>query len=659
MAPLPLDLTFMSAIARVRGGHPPEKFRAQISYLLESNPSEWFHQLLELSEAFYSVGLFNDAISVLEHIQTAPEHNGPNIWSRLADSNHKLGSLQRAIHFWSMCFSHDKTNVEACLALSQIYDELGQIDKGIAVVNELERATGSSLFSSHRSTTSQSSSSNAMAVTGASMEVDASESRFETTAKTYVEKETRIKIAVAKARLFFQKGDYQEFIELLRPILSDHEILFYRKKRRTKRKADSSEEAIALASATSRRKSAKGRKNDTPSFEGNLGSGISAVNNTIEVEDMNEEDYQVENEEIIDEEMEEIPVALPRGRGRPPGTGKKRKRVEFEPTTTTHHYDQLGDAEMVTYETGRQGWALPNESRLKEMQSRRNLWELFGMKEFAIVLSDFCKCVIFQKCANMELFRVIETAYTLVSDECDIILLPASLRSDLRFHVAQVAYEVQLFSLSTQLMRLVCHSNPNNPHTWNFFFKGVSRTREFYVSRGFTTRLVAKHPDCVPLLLLTGHLSQMAGSYQYAIASYLKAYQLDSSLPSTLLCSAVSHISRSMSRSNPNRNGCVLKAFAFFYRYFLENVWGVGACKHEAYFNLARAFHQLSLYHYAIPLYEEVLKQKNLPDMVYDTDKDQFVGHLQREAAYNLALIYRASGAHHLARRMLQNYLTI
>ena len=74
----------------------------------------------------------------------------------------------------------------------------------------------------------------------------------------------------------------------------------------------------------------------------------------------------------------------------------------------------------------------------------------------------------------------------------------------------------------------------------------------------------------------------------------------------------------------------------------------------EVYYNLGRALHQLSLLSLAAPCYEHVL----VADAVCapDTGQAPAAMSLKREAAYNLSLIYRQSGAGHLARHVLAAY---
>lgn len=157
-------------------------------------------------------------------------------------------------------------------------------------------------------------------------------------------------------------------------------------------------------------------------------------------------------------------------------------------------------------------------------------------------------------------------------------------------------------------------------------------------------RLRARYPDCAALWLLTAHHALTAGSLRLALADYSPALRLRADAPLPALAMAVTLLSLSTSRRQPDRNGTVMQAFAFFAKYVeLTNR------SQEAVYNLARASQGLGLRHFAVGLYEEVLTWK---------EEENSEG-LKREAAYNLSLIYQASGNLDLARQVLRDYITI
>ena len=71
----------------------------------------------------------------------------------------------------------------------------------------------------------------------------------------------------------------------------------------------------------------------------------------------------------------------------------------------------------------------------------------------------------------------------------------------------------------------------------------------------------------------------------------------------------------------------------------------------ESLYNLGRAAQQSGALHVAVAYYKRALE---CPPVADDRTDD-----LSREAAHNLALIYRASGSHALARQVAETYLAI
>lgn len=258
------------------------------------------------------------------------------------------------------------------------------------------------------------------------------------------------------------------------------------------------------------------------------------------------------------------------------------------------------------------------------------------------------------------MWRVVNTVYELVSEEMafweDDGDVSNQRRSELRFMVAQVAYSFRSYRRAAEMTRQLCSMHPENGLIWHFYFKAVNQTREFYMSKGWTRRLLREHTDNVFLYLLSGHLALVSRSYAFAINFYLEAYDMGEQSPVTLLSIGIAFLSRALSRVCPDRNQAMIRAFSFFHKYFIHSAYGGVGSMHEACFNLGRAFHHVSLYQYAIPLYKKVLSH-TVADRLYVDSSNQRLT-LKREAAYNLAHIYRASGAVHLARELLIDYLT-
>ena len=88
----------------------------------------------------------------------------------------------------------------------------------------------------------------------------------------------------------------------------------------------------------------------------------------------------------------------------------------------------------------------------------------------------------------------------------------------------------------------------------------------------------------------------------------------------------------------------------------------------ESLYNIARAFHHVGLVTLAASYYEKVIAfpEKDypipkLPNEDPDVAENLVPGYcnLRREAAYNLHLIYKKSGALDLARQVLKDHCTL
>ena len=81
---------------------------------------------------------------------------------------------------------------------------------------------------------------------------------------------------------------------------------------------------------------------------------------------------------------------------------------------------------------------------------------------------------------------------------------------------------------------------------------------------------------------------------------------------------------------------------------FLQSYWDLQGDTHEAYYNIGRAFHQLSQFSIAIHFYELVLET---PPKDPESDLTFF-------AAYNLNLIYKPNNKA-VTRHYLRTYCTL
>lgn len=98
--------------------------------------------------------------------------------------------------------------------------------------------------------------------------------------------------------------------------------------------------------------------------------------------------------------------------------------------------------------------------------------------------------------------------------------------------------------------------------------------------------------------------------------------------PFVILCLGVALLNLAASRTTKDKNQALLKAFACFNQY--EDLVGPERSAESTY-NVARAFHQISLFDMAVTMYHRVIEM--------DSD-DSTTAYYKRLSAYNTTLIY-------------------
>ena len=252
-----------------------------------------------------------------------------------------------------------------------------------------------------------------------------------------------------------------------------------------------------------------------------------------------------------------------------------------------------------------------------------------------------------------------------------------------------------------------------SPAPWNAFSQvqvAAGGTRQ---AIKFLGPLRSRNPGSLPLALMVGNAHLQTGAYAAALGDYSQAYRFAPDEPLVLFCIAIALVNLAASRHVPDRNAAVLQAFGFIQEYSRRRREPV-----EAAYNAGRAAQHLSLNFLAVPLYEKAIaaghggrsvgaaggsgkmrggdmeeagdggdnglgtRGTGAEDMSIDTatenneeavpggasgQQGDAMGHqdgvqnqfeVVPEAAFNLSLILKASGAPGLARKVLREHLT-
>ena len=245
-------------------------------------------------------------------------------------------------------------------------------------------------------------------------------------------------------------------------------------------------------------------------------------------------------------------------------------------------------------------------------------------------------------------------------------------RDTIRVYLADCCCKLGDLSTALKHIKSPAEMWPEKAEVWNVFSKialGVGGVRQ---TSKYISSMRKKFPLSLPLALLSGHVFLQSHRYGSALGEYLDAYRLDPSEASVKLC--ISNLFANYAcASKKNRDVALMHALAWMQEYGRGNRNPV-----EVAYNAGRIAHQFSLAHLAVPLYHEALHHR---DIMLATDsfeslnfKDEELAkfapqanlrpgmipeaHLpSQEAAFNLSLILKESGAHTLAKELVVKYL--
>lgn len=138
-----------------------------------------------------------------------------------------------------------------------------------------------------------------------------------------------------------------------------------------------------------------------------------------------------------------------------------------------------------------------------------------------------------------------------------------------------------------------------------------------------------------------------SGNYLQALQEYSKLYQ-ESRTPFLALTISVALCQMACQRFAKSRTDCVNQAIVFMADYAASRE---PEARQEVYYNTARLYQQLGMAASAVDYYKRVLAETTMqPRQMID---------LKQEAAFNLHLIYKASGNIDLARKCLYDYIVV
>ncbi|KAM7257040.1 hypothetical protein ACFE04_012781 [Oxalis oulophora] len=298
-----------------------------------------------------------------------------------------------------------------------------------------------------------------------------------------------------------------------------------------------------------------------------------------------------------------------------------------------------------------------DEPREQEVIKESPLPNLLKDEEHHCLIIDLCKAL-----ASLRRFEdaseiinlALKSAYNVLSTEK---------MEELRSLGAQMAYHSKDSKHGFDYVRYIVIQHPYSFAAWNMYYKVTARLGKSYPKHSKFMRIMrAKFKDCVPPIIIAGHQFTGGSFHQDAARDYLEAYKLLPESPLINLCAGSSLINLALGFRLQNKHQCVAQGLAF-----LHNNLRICENSQEAVYNMARAFHQVGLVSLAASYYEKVLQMgekdypiPRLPNELTDLTENKKSGYcdLKREAAFNLHLIYKKSGATDLARQVLKEHCT-
>ncbi|KAH7657973.1 TPR-like protein [Dioscorea alata] len=234
-------------------------------------------------------------------------------------------------------------------------------------------------------------------------------------------------------------------------------------------------------------------------------------------------------------------------------------------------------------------------------------------------------------------------------------------KKELQVLGAQIAYNTTDPKYGYGFARNIVRQHPHSMAAWNCYYKVVSRFGSRFKKHPKFLHHMRTQKDCVPPMIMLGHQFTILSQHQSAAREYLEAYKLQPENPLTNLCVGTALINLALGHRLRNKHQCIAQGLAFLYNYLR-----ICNDSQDAMYNIARAYHHVSLVTLAVSYYEKVLttqeKDHPIPRLPHEENFSTFDNYhpgfcsLHREAGYNLHLIYKKSGAVDLARQILKQY---
>ncbi|XP_055916362.1 general transcription factor 3C polypeptide 3 [Eupeodes corollae] len=193
--------------------------------------------------------------------------------------------------------------------------------------------------------------------------------------------------------------------------------------------------------------------------------------------------------------------------------------------------------------------------------------------------------------------------------------------------------------------------NLDKTAVWNFYTALVQKGEDLRYHR-FLRRALARPGRPTFMRIFLAHYHLYCCSYKYALNIYVPMLK-DHPEPIVYLCIAVVFSQIALQKKVLRKTAAIGQAVAFMKKYAESRMCG-SATQQEIYYNLGRLYQQSCMIHLAMKYYNKALAVED--ELI---KKNENILCLRNQIAYNIHLIYKASGNKEMAREYLYKYIVI
>lgn len=220
---------------------------------------------------------------------------------------------------------------------------------------------------------------------------------------------------------------------------------------------------------------------------------------------------------------------------------------------------------------------------------------------------------------------------------------------DLEFYALFASIFHRDASNSYRFIKEFIDKDPQNVRVWNLMGIIIQFSEDIryyrYLNRLFNKTRVHKY-----LHIIQANYSLSSGTYKYALNDFISLYKKhpDALLP---LLIAITLGAMACQKFTSKKQSLLKQAVAFLDKYKEERIKVVS---HEVYYNLGRFYHQFGMNHLAMDCYKKCIDV--IDPLVEEHDH---ILNLRRYAAFNLHLMYKASGNINAAKKVIFDTIII